>query len=261
MNLAHPVLASLLAAAALAGAGAAHAATPEEDGAAVARELVRHRTGFGDQAVTVTMELRNAGGEAARKEIRVKTLERQGDAPATVVILEAPSDVKGTALLSLGDDQWLYLPASHRVRRIASSNRSGPFLGSEFSYEDLMGDKPDRYRWRLTGKKACPAGGDCLVVETTPTYEGSGYSRRVLWVEAGTYRVMQVDYFDVKGDALKTLVYAGYQTYAGGHDRARTLTMTNHVTGKSTVLRFGDYAFGNGFTEADFNKERLAQAR
>lgn len=235
------------------------AATPEDEGRAIGEAMRARSSGFGDQMVTINMELRNAQGEEATRQIRVKVLERTDSPPATLILFDGPADVKGTALLSQGDDQWLYLPNTRRVRRISSSNRSGPFLGSELSFEDLTGNGPGAYAWKLLGTKPCGAA-QCYEVETVPTYERSGYTRRVLLVEKESYRMHKIDYYDRKESLLKTLTYDDYKTY-GQQDRAHVLTMTNHQSHKSTVMRFGDYAFGNGFNPSDFTKATLGRAR
>ena len=87
----------------------------------------------------------------------------------------------GTALLShtkilAADDQWLFLPALQLVKRISSANKSGPFVGSEFAYEDLASQELDKYDYRFLGEQPC---GDltCYVVERVPAYENSGYTK------------------------------------------------------------------------------------
>jgi hypothetical protein len=118
------------------------AESPEERGLAIATEADRRDTGFGDYTSDVKMILKNKQGQESIREIRSRTLEVDGDGDKSLTIFDKPRDVKGTALLSFThkegpDDQWLYLPALKRVKRIASDNKSGPFMGSEFAYEDI----------------------------------------------------------------------------------------------------------------------------
>ena len=122
--------------------GAALAETAEEKGLAIAVEADNRDQGWGDQATTSKMILRNSQGAESTREIRGKALEVKGDGDKSLTIFDTPRDVKGTAFLSFthtlkADEQWLYLPALKRVKRISSSNKSGPFMGSEFSYEDI----------------------------------------------------------------------------------------------------------------------------
>lgn len=241
---------------ALCCAASAHA---QQDGRAIAQKMQAVGEGFGDQEVDIKMELRNAQGEAAVRAFRIKALERGADGTATLIVFDSPSDVKGTALLSHSDKQWLYLPASKRVRRIASGNRTGPFLGSEFSFEDLAGETLDDSTWTFLREAPC---GDrkCFEIQAQPKGK-SGYTKRVFKVDQATHRVESVDYYDRKDALLKTLTHADYKAQAGKHQRAGVSTMKNHQTGKSTVLRYGTWKFGNGFSASDFSKAKLKQVR
>ena len=118
------------------------AETPPEKGLTIAREADRRDNGFGDFTARMEMILRNRQGEESTRRLRISTLEVKGDGDKGLSVFDEPADVKGTALLTFThkageDDQWLYLPALKRVKRIASANKSGPFMGSEFAYEDV----------------------------------------------------------------------------------------------------------------------------
>jgi outer membrane lipoprotein-sorting protein len=116
-----------------------HAETAEEKGLAIAVEADKRDEGFGDSTANMTMELKNKQGDTSIRYIRIKTLEVIGDGDKSMSIFDEPADVKGTAFLTFShavepDEQWLYLPALKRVKRINSKNKSGPFMGSEFAY-------------------------------------------------------------------------------------------------------------------------------
>ena len=120
----------------------AHAETPEEKGMAITVEADKRNSGWGDSRVDMEMILRNRQGQESKRELRSRSLEKPDDGDWSMIIFDKPKDVKGTALLTHShkvdpDDQWLFLPALKRVKRIASNNKSGPFMGSEFAYEDL----------------------------------------------------------------------------------------------------------------------------
>ena len=133
---------------------AAGAESPEEKGLAIAREADRRDTGFGDSTANLLMVLRNRHGQESVRNIRVRTLEVEGDGDKSLSIFDNPKDVKGTAFLTFGhkvgdDDQWLYLPALKRVKRISSRNKSGSFMGSEFAYEDISSPEVEKYTYYL----------------------------------------------------------------------------------------------------------------
>ena len=132
---------------------AAVAQTPQEQGLAIAKEADLRDKGFGDSSATMKMILRNRQGDESTREVRVRTLEVDGDGDKSLSIFDSPADVKGTAFLTFShilkpDDQWLYLPALKRVKRISSKNKSGPFMGSEFAYEDISSDEVEKYTYK-----------------------------------------------------------------------------------------------------------------
>ena len=170
----------------------AWALTPEERGLEIAREVDNRDTGFKDQTAALIMELRNKRGDTSIRNVRVKTLEVKGDGDKSMSIFDKPADVKGTAFLTYSralkpDDQWLYLPALKRVKRISSKNKSGPFMGSEFAYEDISSQEIEKYTYKYI-KDEVINGIDCFVIERYPAYKYSGYKRQLVWINKLEYR-------------------------------------------------------------------------
>jgi outer membrane lipoprotein-sorting protein len=241
------------------------AETPEERGLAIAVESDRRDTGFGDLAAELTMLLKNRQGEESTRYMRVKTLEVADDGDKSLTIFDRPPDVKGTALLTFShkidpDDQWLYLPALKRVKRISSKNKSGPFMGSEFAYEDIASQEVEKYTYKYI-KDELYEDQDCFVLERYPVDPNSGYTRQVTWVDKAEYRPLKVDFYDRKNDLLKTLTYSGYQKYLDQFWRSDEMFMINHQTGKSTLLTWQKYQFRNGLSDQDFNRNSLKRAK
>ena len=239
--------------------------TPEEKGLEIAKEFDRRDTGFGDFKADMTMTLRNRHGQESTRRIRNRTLEVQGDGDKALIIFELPRDVKGTAFLSFShkvgsDDQWLYLPALKRVKRIASNNKSGPFMGSEFAYEDISSEEVEKYTYKYLHDESYE-NQDCFVVERYPVDKKSGYTRQVVWFDQAEYRIQKVDFYDRKNDLLKTLTYHGYKQYLERYWRPDEMHMVNHQKKKSTDLIWKDYKFANGFTDKDFHKNSLKRAK
>ena len=110
----------------------------QEKGLEIARKADELHSGFGDFSANLRMILRNSRGQTSERLLRVRALEVD-DGTRSLCIFDSPLDVKGTILLThthekTDDDQWLYLPALKRVKRIAAQNKSGSFMGSEFAY-------------------------------------------------------------------------------------------------------------------------------
>jgi hypothetical protein len=241
------------------------AETSEEKGLAIATETKRRDLGWGDSQTTLTMTLKNAAGQTSQRKIRAKTLEVDNDGDKSLNIFDYPRDVKGTAFLSFShpvgaDDQWLYLPALKRVKRIASRNKSGPFMGSEFAYEDLASFEIEKYTYKFLREEACEAG-TCFVIEQIPVDKYSGYTRQLNWIDTQEYRSWKVEFYDRKNSLLKTLTVADYKQYLNKYWRATSMLMVNHQSKKTTELAWGDYQFRTGLTDADFNKNTLKRAR
>lgn len=243
----------------------AHAETAEEKGLAISKESKLRDTGWIDMQAEMNMVLRNKQGQESIRDIRLKSLEQKNDGDKSLSVFDRPRDVKGTAFLSFShavgaDDQWLYLPALKRVKRISSRNKSGPFMGSEFAYEDLSSFEIEKYSYKYL-KEETFEGMDCFVIEQIPVDKNSGYTRRVVWIDKVEYRMQKADFYDRKNSLLKTLTYGGYQQYLNKFWRSDMMNMVNHQSGKSTALKWNNYRFSTGLSEKDFNKNSLKRAR
>jgi outer membrane lipoprotein-sorting protein len=243
---------------ALASAGPA-----EEKGLEIAKEADRRDEGFGDSRSKMVMVLRNKRGQESKRELEIRTLEVKDDGDKSLTVFHTPRDVRGTALLTFShgvdpDDQWLYLPALRRVKRIASNNKSGPFMGSEFAYEDLSSQEVDKYTYKFI-KDDQVDGVDCFLVEQYPVSKDSGYTRLEAWYDKDEYRIRKIVFYDRKGAKLKTLIPSNYKQYQGKHWRALQMNMVNHQTGKSTELIWSEYEFKTGLKDNDFTRTRLQQ--
>lgn len=242
-----------------------YAQTPEEKGLEIAREADRRDTGWGDVQSESEMILRNRQGQESIRRTHGKTLEVIGDGDKTLIVFDYPGDVKGTAFLSYThakepDDQWLFLPALKRIKRISSNNKSGPFMGSEFAYEDISSQEIEKYKYRFIRDDALD-GRQAFVIERTPTYEHSGYTRQLAWVDKEMYQPLKIDFYDRKGSLLKTLTAHGYKKYLDKYWRPDRMEMVNHQNGKSTSLIWKSYQFKNGYTDSDFDRNSLKSAR
>ena len=134
--------------------------TPEEVGLAIAQEARAREDGFGDFTARQLMTLRDRRGRESRRQIRVQVLEVPDDGDKSLFVFDDPRDVRGTAFLvhahrDGADDQWIYLPALRRVRRISSANQSGSFMGSEFAYEDLTPPEVEKFTYRYLRDEPC----------------------------------------------------------------------------------------------------------
>ncbi len=243
----------------------AFALTAEQRGEEIAREMERRDDGFGDSLAELVMVLKNRHGDESRRELRLSTLEMKGDGDKSITVFDEPADVKGTAFLSYthaaeADDQWLYMPALKRVKRISSRNKSGPFMGSEFAYEDLTSQEFEKYRYKHLRDETLDAH-ETFVIERYPAYEHSGYTRQIVWVDKEIFQPRKIEFYDRKNALLKTLAFYDYRRYIDQYWRASRMEMQNHQTGKSTSLLWNNYQFQSGLSDRDFNVNSLKRVR
>ena len=238
----------------------------EEKGKAIAVEADKRDTGWVDSRASLRMLLgTREGQQRAVRELDSMALERTPgtDGDKSLIVFRAPKDVQNTALLTYNhihgnDDQWIYLPALKRVKRIASANRSGPFMGSEFSYEDFTAAEIEKFTYKWLKDEPCGQL-TCHVVERVPTYENSGYSRQIAWFDTQELRVQRVDYYDRRGKLLKTLTSSAWKKYNDKFWRSHDMNMVNHQTGKTTRLVWGPFRMNTGINPAVFDPSALSR--
>ena len=241
----------------------------EEKGLEIIKKSIALDNGFIDSTVEGQMVLKDKSGNESVRKFKNLIFEELDDTlgDKSIIVFTEPRDVKGTSLLTHAkiepqdDDQWLYLPALKRVKRISSSNRTGKFVSSEFSYEDLSTDEPEDYtfRWIEDGPCLTETSLTCHLIEATPKNKKSGYSKRLIYVDTDEFLYQSVKFYNRRGDLEKELHFKGYQKYLDKFWRADILEMTNLQTGKSTVITWKNYQFQTNLSLNDFKPEKLAK--
>jgi hypothetical protein len=178
------------------GAAVAHA-----DDASDLAQKVYDRPNGRDLTTLGRMVLTEKGRAPRIRELVTYRLDKSGGETANLIRFLDPEDIAGTGLLSIdhadGDsDQWLYLPALDRVRRISSDRKGGRFVGSDLYFEDLQERKPSRDRHRLLGRQT-ENGVVCDVLESVPVDpKDSVYAKRISWIDPATAIPQRIDYFE-----------------------------------------------------------------
>ncbi len=246
---------------ALSIAGLINAQSDENRGLEIAKAAEKADLGFNSSTVELKMILKNKNGQTSERLLTTKTLELTEDGDKSLIVFNSPKDVKGTSTLTFthkigSDDQWLYLPSIKRVKRISSNNKSGPFVGSEFAYEDLSSQEIEKYNYKFLEEN-----GSLLIVEQDPVDPKSGYTRRIVsYNKDKGYRIEKIEFYDRKNSLLKTLSYSNYKLYKGKFWRAGVFNMVNHQSNKETRLEFSDYNFEINFTDDDFTQVALKRS-
>ena len=216
---------------------------------------------FQDSASRMTMVLVNANGQTKIRKMKSKTLEIEGG-DRSLMEFRSPADVKGTKFLNYehakrDDDQWLYLPALKRVKRISSKNKSGAFMGSEFSYEDISSFNIDKYDYKNEEAKEDKLNDkEVYIVERFPNYKYSGYTKQVSYIDKKTFLTLQVDYYDRKKSLLKSAYFTDYKLIDGVYRNGK-IQIKNFSNSKSSILQWDEETIKNGLSKKDFHKRVL----
>ncbi|RJE76080.1 outer membrane lipoprotein-sorting protein [Pseudoalteromonas sp. MSK9-3] len=234
-------------------------------GLEIATEMEIRDSGWKDQEVNIEMTMFNSQGNKSIRYMRNKALEVRNNGDKTLVIFDKPADVGGTAFLSFtykqgSDDQWLFLPALNRVKRIASDNKSGPFMGSDFAYEDITSQEVEKYTYKYLGDETL-IGRKMFKLERDPVSDTSGYSKQIVWVDAEHYISQKIDYYDRKGSLLKTQEFINYNLYLDKYWRADKLVMVNHQKKTRTEIELKGYSLGTGIPPSHFSTRALKRLR
>lgn len=182
----------------------------EVRGREIARQVYERADGA-DMTAVGTMVLTEAGRAERVRQLITYRLDRGAGETRSLIRFTAPADIKETGLLTVdrsdgASDQWVYLPALDRSRRIPAARKGGRFVASDIFYEDLQ-DRPvahDTHRW--LGREAF-AGAQADVLESIPVDKGNSvYGKRVSWVHPDILIPLRVDYFRAgSGEPFKRL--------------------------------------------------------
>ena len=224
-------------------------------------ELVKaHNDGVIGIKSKMTMTLIDAHNNKVDRQMLSMTKEGDNEnGDKSITEFTRPLDVKGTKLLTHtmkkgANKQWLYLPNFKRVKRINSSSQSGSFMGSEFSYEDIAGQEIDKYTYKLLSEDE-----NIWTIESIPV-EDSGYTKLISKISKEKYSATEVQYFDRKGELLKTSVVEGLKPLKVKEKNIffpDKVTMTNHQTSKKSVIIWSERKVGITLPDSKFKSQKL----
>lgn len=211
----------------------------------------------------LTMTLIDSKGKERTRELVQISASFPG-VDKKIMEFAAPADVKGTAFMNWSyaengksDDQWIYLPALKRVRRISSDGKGDSFMGSDFSYDDLGVRHPDRDTHTVTGSETV-GDEECWVIESVPKEKKGQYSKTVSWISKERTMGLKREFFDSKGNLLKVLSVLETKTQAGYELITRT-EMKNVQKNHRTTMAFGNVKIDQDVSEDAFTERALTR--
>lgn len=178
------------------------------DGEQVAR-MVSDRDEGQDARAKVRMLLIDKKGKKRFRKL-ISVVKQYGDVSKSYMKFTSPADIAGTAFLTWenkdsDDDQFLYLPALKRVRRIVSSQKKNSFVNTDYTYEDLQSRKVEQDTHKIL-KEEKVGNYNCWVLESIPkNKKDSQYSKRVIWIIKEIYVPIKTEFYDKRGKLQKVL--------------------------------------------------------
>lgn len=259
---------SLSANVAAAATDAEEKAARELDATEIMRRVDKRYTGDTQTSVS-TLTLIDKKGRERNRELKMFSLDKP-DVEKSIVYFLAPADVKGTAYMSFDwqdenreDDSWLYLPALQQVKRVAASDESGAFMGSDFSYADINGMDFEDFDYAMLKESEMVNGHDCWLIESRPKsvkiVEKTGYTSAQSWVRKDIFMVVQGKIEVKKGKKTKYFSATDLEQIDGIWT-AKTLQMITTRNGKkdhASVFKFSEVLYNQQVDESRFDTQAM----
>lgn len=183
-------------------------------------EKVYNRDTGKDSKGNLTMSLINSQGNERIRTIK-QFIKDFGKVEKKIMFFMSPADIRNTSFVNWSyteegkdDDQWIYLPALKKIKRISSSSKSDYFMGSDFTYDDLGDRQPEADTHKLIREEKFN-GEQCYVVESVPKDEEYMYSRTVTWIIKDKWIGLKKEFYDEDEDLLKTLSVKKFEKIKG----------------------------------------------
>ena len=224
-------------------------------------QKVYNRPTGNDMKATLTMTLINSNGDERIREIK-QFIKDFGDVEKKIMFFVRPADVRNTSFMNWSyddpnrdDDQWIYLPALKRVKRISSDSKGDYFMGSDFTYDDLGDRKPEEDTHKILREETLK-GEQCYVIESIPKDEDYMYSRTVTWVVKDKWIGLKKEFYDEDGDYLKTLEIKKYEKIKGYWIITET-EMHNVQKNHTTRMSLTDVVIDSGIKDSMFTERMM----
>lgn len=237
-----------------------------------AREIIEQhidRHTLPDETTVLAIKLIDRKGAENTQHLRRLRKTEAGGLIRSLVVYDAPADIKGTALLTRenegqSNDQWLYFPSRRRLQRIAQGRRSGYFMGTDFTYEDMDPEKPDQFSYAHLPEERI---GDhlCYVIEARPADKqaarASGYGKRELWIRKDILFCIQVKFYDRQERLIKTRTHSDLVNLHGEVWRANRSFVDNLDKNHQTEVRITERDVRTEIPDDIFRERHITTGR
>ena len=223
-------------------------------------EKAYNRATGDDQTSILTMTLTNKQGKQRVRKIKQFTKDL-GDVEKSIMYFQSPADVKNTSFMSWSydsdksDDQWIYLPAIKKTKRISSDSKSDYFMGSDFTYDDLGDRKLENDSHKLLREESIN-GKACYVVESVSKDEEYMYSKTITWIDKSNFIGVQKEFYDEDEELLKILTIKKYVEISGFWVITNS-EMKNVQKNHSTSMVLSDVQVNIGISASKFTERMM----
>lgn len=214
-----------------------------------------------DETAMLTMTLTNKSGQTRIREIQQFSKD-MGKSEKSIMFFQSPADVKNTSFMNWSyddddkaDDQWIYLPALKKVKRISSDSKSDYFMGSDFTYDDLGDRKLGADNHKLL-REEMKNDKLCYVVESKAKDEEYMYSRTITWIDKSTFVGVQKEFYDEDGELLKILSIKSVEKIEGFYVITHS-EMKNVQKDHSTSMTLGNVNINSGISSDKFSERMM----
>lgn len=226
-------------------------------------------TRFANARFTANLSLKSKSGRTQNRALSGVGKMLGQSSQARLISFLSPSDMNGVGTLTVErgaatDDLWVYLPAMRRVRRLVASNRADPWVGSDFSFGDILGHKVQDWQHRVAGQERL-SDGDAWIIESVPANASitrdTGYGRRRSWLRKSDLSLLRSDIFAPSGAPLKSALFGDFRVLDARSKKIQPMLMVmRHVqNGSTSTLRFGQFRIDQAVASNEVTPEALAR--
>lgn len=223
----------------------------------------------GDNSTSnMTMTLEDKSGQQRVRELKTFTKDK-GDDELKLMFFLSPADVENTAFLTYDyddsnkdDDQWLYLPELKKVKRIASSDKSSSFMGSDFTYSDMTNRNVEDYTYKVmkeTSVDSHKVWQMMVTPKTQKTIDETGYTKSIVFVRQDNFVIIQALHYVKIGNKLKYMKVLGLEKIDDiwSVTKMQMTTKKGKKTLHKTLFEFRDIKYNQDLSEDFFSTRTL----
>ncbi len=233
------------------------------------KELQKADTEYGEEMMLL-VDVKS--GSKKKRLVKRYAKDKGNGLNRYLLVFMDPADIKGTALLTheneTQDDQWLYMPATKKMQRIAQGSKKSYFMGTDFTYEDMTPEEIDNFKYKILRKEAVDhvkPPKECYVIESVPATKkqkrASGYTKRLLWVDSENFLTLKAEFYGRRDKLIKTQKSYEIQHIKDTIFRPKKTIMDNHKKKHKTLTMVKKRALNKKIDNSTFTERYILSGR